>query len=658
MEEPILSAADLKAGQAALQSAKHRKYARALELAGKAQNPLLEKIVRWMELTEPGRRGDFAAVTAFIEENPEWPGQVALQQRAEASLPTDWPPEAVLAWFKARPPITAAGAIHNAGALIATGDTEAATALLRDTWVQQDFPKGDEVLFRRRFGKVLSHEDDLARLDRLLWDRQSSAARRQAKRLGGGYVALANARLALAAMSGGVDSAVQRVPKELANDPGLIFERARWRQRKGHYEGVLELLDPPNPDVPRPELWWPVRHWTVRQALLMGDISAAYRIAAKHGMVTGVAFAEGEWLAGWIALRFLDQPELAYGHFTRLHEAVNTPISRARAAFWAGEAAVALAARGEPEPWQTVAKTWYAAAAYLHTTFYGQLANRQLGLPATVSPDRTTAPDAEARAAFAKRDLVQAIRVLGELGDSDLQANFLKRLATISLSESDYILTADLALRQRRPDLAVKTAKAAAADGFMLVDHLYPFPTLPQGESPEPALVMAVVRQESAFYTDAVSGAGAHGLMQILPKTARGMARGMNLRYSKSRLLSDPEYNMRIGRAYLSKLTQQYGGSYILALAAYNAGPSRANSWIRAFGDPRDPDVDAIDWIESIPFDETRNYVQRILEGLVVYRQQLGDDGAGVLIDPFANRPTPAASWVARDDDFDPNCCL
>jgi soluble lytic murein transglycosylase len=657
-EVPILSAADLKAGRAAMAAAKGGKYTHALDLASKAQNPLLAKIVRWLELTEPGRRGNFAAASAFIAENLDWPGQIALQQRAEASLPSELPHEAVLEWFKARPPITVAGTFRYAAALIATGHTDAATALLRDTWVQQDFPKGDEVLFRRRFGKVLSPEDDLARLDRLLWDRQASAARRQAKRLGDGYVALAEARLALAAMSGGVDSAVQRVPKELANDPGLIFERARWRQRKDRYQGVLELLDPPNPDAPRPDLWWNVRHWTVRQALVKGDISAAYRIAAKHGLSTGVAFAEGEWLAGWISLRFLDQPEQAYAHFTRLHDGVNTPISRARAAFWAGEAAVALAARDQAESWQTTAKTWYAAAARLNTTFYGQLASRQLGMAATVSLGRTQAPDDAARAAFTQRDLVQAIRVLGELGDSNVQEKFLNRLSTISLSESDYILTAELAQQQRRPDLAVKAAKAAAADGILLVDHLYPFPTLPQGESPEPALVMAVVRQESAFYTDAVSGAGAHGLMQILPKTAKGLARDMNMRFSKSKLLTDPEYNMRLGRAYLSELTRRYGGSYILALAAYNAGPSRANSWIRAFGDPRDPDVDAIDWIESIPFDETRNYVQRILEGLVVYRQQLGADGTSALVDPFANRPTPAASWAARDDDFDPNCCL
>jgi soluble lytic murein transglycosylase len=450
---------------------------------------------------------------------------------------------------------------------------------------------------------------------------------------------------------------MQRVPQELATDPGLIFERARWRQRKGRYDGVLELLDPPLPDAPRPELWWPQRHWAARQALLNGDISAAYRIASGHGLAAGIAFAEAEWLAGWIALRFLDQPEQAFAHFARLHDSVNTPISRARAAFWAGEAAVAMEARDRTGQWSIAAALWYADAAEFNTTFYGQLASRQLGQPITIATEATPLPGAEAQAAFAARDLVQAIRLLGEVGETATQEIFLTRLSTISDTESDYFLTAELALEQRRPDLAVKAAKAAAADGFLLLDHLYPFPALPEGETPEPALVLAVVRQESAFYTDAISGAGAQGLMQILPKTAKGLARDMKLRFSRSRLRADPAYNMKLGRAYLSDLTKRYGGSYILALAAYNAGPSRANGWIRAFGDPRDPAVDPIDWIESIPFDETRNYVQRILEGLVIYRRQLGIDGDSAAVDPFANRPAPAPALAEKSTPADQSCC-
>jgi soluble lytic murein transglycosylase len=655
-EETILSPADVTAGHAAFKQAKRNKFDSALKALEPVQNPLLAKIIRWMEMAEPGRRGNFADVSAFIADNPDWPSQMTLKQRAERSLPTDMPREAVLAWFKAQPPITVQGAIRFAQALREAGDDVVAAALLRDTWIEQDFTKYDERYFRRLFNDVLRHEDELMRLDRLLWDRRASAAKRQAQRLGGGYPALAQARLSLAYRRGGVDSAIQRVPKELADDPGLIFERARWRQRKGRYEGVLELLDPPNTNAPRPENWWPLRHWTARQALVKGDISAAYRIASAHGLTAGVEFAEAEWLAGWIALRFLDQAETAYTHFNRLHEGVSTPISQARAAYWAGEAARALDTRDPSGRWLTRAGMWYAAAAHFKTTFYGQLANRRLGLTPDVNFDSRPMPDAAARAAFSARDVVQAIRVLGELGESDLQKRFIKRLSAISLSETDYTLTAELAQREQRPDLAVRTAKDAVADGILLLDHLFPFPVLPEGTSPEQALVLAVVRQESAFDTGALSSAGAHGLMQILPRTARSVARSMKLRYNRKKLRADPEYNMKIGRAYLSNLTNQYDGSYILAMAAYNAGPSRANSWIRAFGDPRDPDVDPIDWIESIPFDETRNYVQRILEGLIVYRQQLGIDVTA--IDPFANLPAPATARIPQDHKPNLSCCL
>jgi len=442
----------------------------------------------------------------------------------------------------------------------------------------------------------------------------------------------------------------------MADDPGLTYERARWRKRKGRYEGVIELLDPPNPDLPRPETWWPLRQWAARQALVEGDISVAYRIAKEHGLTTGIAFAEAEWLAGWIALRFLDQADQAYDHFTELHASVKTPISRARTAFWAAEAAVAMEAREPDGQWMTKAEEWYTTAAQFKTTFYGQLANRQLGQAPTVIFADIPVPDTDARAAFAARDLVQSIRVLGELGEEKLQKRFFSRLSALSLSESDYTLAAELAHRQGRPDLAVQAAKAAVADGILLLEHLYPFPALPEGTAPEQALVLAVVRQESAFFTGALSGAGARGLMQILPRTAKSMARRMKVRFNRKKLRADPEYNMLLGRAYLSDLTDRYDDSYILALAAYNAGPSRANSWMRTFGDPRDPDVNPIDWIESIPFYETRNYVQRILEGLVIYRQQLGIDGPAV--DPFANLPAPTTAWVPPDDTTYLSCCL
>ncbi len=625
----LLSAPDRKAYRAAFHELARKRYKSAHQHARKAENRLPAKVIRWHQLTSDRPRARFDELARFLDQNPDWPSRGALLRNAERAMPRDLSDAWILAWFEARPPVSPSGARRHAEALLRAGETRRATALIRNTWIESNFARRDERAFRKRFTKLLRRADDLARLDRLLWERSYRSAKRQARRLGKGHAALAAARIALARRSPGVDYAIRQVPKDLAGDPGLVYERARWRQRKSRYEGVIELLDPPMPDAPHANRWWPLRKWAARQAYMEGDISIAYRIAAGHGLEQGLGFAEGEWLAGWLALRSLDQPEIAYRHFEHLHQGVRSPISLARSAYWAGEAARALAAldakRGaKGGNWQAKAEDWYLKAAEHGTTFYGQLAGRRLGREVEIETAAAAAPDATARAAFEGREIVRAVRLLGELGETKLHKRFLLRLKWLAEDAEDFVLAAELAQNQGRPDIAVRMAKEARKAGVILFDDLFPSRRLPKTKSPEPALVLAVIRQESAFYTGAISGAGARGLMQIMPATARRVARQIKVRYSRKKLLSDPEYNLRLGRAYLADLTDKYDGSYILALAAYNAGPARANRWMRAFGDPRTPGVDPVDWIESIPFNETRNYVQRILESLVVYRKTLG----------------------------------
>ncbi len=651
----LLSSKDRKIYTEAFHKADRRRFRRARKLARKAKDPLPAKVIQWLELTEPSPGGDFDEAAAFLEGNPDWPGQTALRRRAERAMPKGLSDERVLNWFGKHPPITPEGGARYAEALNRAGEEERAIELLRAAWIEGNFPRRDERAFRKKHKKILRREDDIARLDQLLWNHKFRAAKRQARRLGGGYPALAEARLLLARRAPGVDWAVKRVPAELKDDPGLVYERARWRQRRGRYKDVVELLDPPKPDAPRPEKWWRVRKWAARQAFMKGEVSVAYRIASGHGLEVGIGFAEGEWLAGWIALRFLGEPQIAFRHFTRLNQGVVSPISLARSAFWAGEAARAMVYEEPAGDWHAAALKWYTTATEYKTTFYGQLASRRLGEPLEVDLSTTETVDEAAREAFDKRELVRLTRMLDELGETELQKRFLIRLRVIAETASDYALTAELATEQGRNDLAVRTAKAALADGIMLAGHLFPSLDLPEGGKPEAALVLAVVRQESAFYRAAVSGAGARGLMQLLPRTAKRVARQIRVKYSRKKLLTDPDYNLRLGRAYLAGLTKRYEGSYILALAAYNAGPSRANKWIKAFGDPRDPGVDPVDWIESIPFDETRNYVQRILESLFIYRQHLGAEDSDPLM---VRRLEPAKSWAKREIPDDLSCCL
>ncbi len=588
-------------------------FDRGYAMAQQGRHPLAGKIVTWLDLGRSDSARSFNEISTFIEANPGWPGLFGLYRNAEQVMPEDLPAALVLAWFGDRPAITGKGARQHVAALWQAGRQDEARATARRYWVSVDFDSSEENAFRGPFKQFLTRDDEIARLDRLVWDQRISAAKRQLPRVPPGEAALARARLALIENRPGVDGLINQVPAKLRDDPGLIYERAVWRQRRGRYEGVVELLEALPPDVPQASAWWRLRNWVVWRALDRNDYALAYRISAQHGNDDGVPFADGEWQAGWMALKYLGKPDAAFAHFVRLHDGVTSEISKSRGAFWAGEAATQL---GRTED----ARRWYETAAAYPATFYGQLAAQRIGrawAPPTVA--LLVIPAAK-RDAFEAQETVAAVRLLGALDQPRLQDQFFARLRQDAVDLDDYRLLIELANEQHREDVALRAAKAARRAGHELHPLLYPQRALPVGPAPEPALVLSVMRQESEFYPRARSSVGALGLMQLMPATARQTAKGMGLPFNRERLTEDPDYNVRLGQAYLNELLARFNGSYILALAAYNAGPSRAESWIKLFGDPRDPKVDPVNWIERIPFSETRNYVQRILESLVVYR--------------------------------------
>ncbi len=610
-------------------------FERAHRIADEMEEPLAARTVRWFALTGQRRGGDFVKYLRFIEENPDWPWPRTLQYRAEGAMPSELPAAAVRAFFAEREPVSSYGAERLADALLAEeGMRDTARDLLRRTWVEGDFTVSDERQFHGRYGHLLDEGLHRARLERLLWEGRNANAERQILRVDADYQALARARLRLAAMQSGVDGAINSVPSALRDDPGLTFERARWRQRKGRYEDVVAMLDPPSPDAPYPEAWWPVRNWTARLALDRGDVSVAYRVAANHGLEGGVGFAQGEWMAGWAALRFLREPEQAYRHFVRLFEGVSTPVSLSRGAYWAGRAAEEM---DDVEG----ADIWYRKAAAHGTTFYGQLAIARLDEEASPFIGGIVQPGPEERSQFDSDEIVQAVRLLIERGFSERIDNLIVHLAAGEQSPASAYLIAELAEKADRQDLAVRMARQFRRSGIILAEHLYPVVSLP-GENfvvtdeARAALVLAIVRQESSFDTSAVSRAGARGLMQLMPPTARAVAGQLDLPFSSQRLLSDPEYNIRLGETYLQNLVERFDGSLLLAVAAYNAGPARVSSWLNRYGDPRTDFVDAIDWIENLPFSETRNYIQRVFEGMMVYRQRMVSAQFASGLDPEA----------------------
>jgi soluble lytic murein transglycosylase len=624
-------------------------YRQAFALAGKAdyraarvtalqgRQALLNKFFIWLDLVnaedanptanptaDPNAdpiADEFTVLDAFLRANRGWPRLAAIQRRAEQRLPAGFSHRDVIDWFAQREPLSAAGVLRLAEALRAVGDEAAAGDLARSAWRGLSFTTEQEAVFLARHGAGLQASDEIARLDRLLsrWD--FPAAERQAKRLGGGYPRLAKAVERLMRNRPGVDAAIARVPPELQDDPTLLYERARWRLRRGRHDGVVELLDRAADSVRRPERWWPIRHWAAREALDLDDTALAYRLASRHGLKSGIGFAEGEWFAGWLALRFEQAPAQAYQHFVRLYDGVTTPISRSRGAYWAGVAAERL---GQSDS----ARTWYRRAADHATAFYGQQALARLDGTLDLDLTATVAVSEAERGAFDALELVRLVRLLAAFDAQQYVTTFLSHLRQQADTPVAHRLHAELAEAIGRPDQALFTAKQASGRGMAVGAHLFPVPAdiaphLDGDGPPEPALVLALIRQESAFDRRAVSRAGARGLMQLMPATARLVAKKIKLPYRRADLTEDPSYNMTLGRAYLGQLLEEFEGSTALALAAYNAGPHRVARWIAAFGDPRRPEVDPVDWIERIPFSETRNYVQRVLESQVVYRLAL-----------------------------------
>jgi len=611
-----MSPADSAIYHAAFASVEDDNWSAALAEAGRARDPLLAKVIFWLDLGRPGSGHPFSDYVTFLAQNPDWPERSAVLAQAELAMPPNLAPDQVLAWFKNREPLTMPGAMQLGRALQARNEAAKAVPVLRTGWVELDGTQDEESEYLSRFGTLLRSEDHVARLDRLLWDNRQDAAKRMMPRVDATHQALAQARLALHNETKNADALLARVPAKLQHDPGLIYERARWRRRHDQFESIPDLFVPPLKQVPRPDMVWRELDDAARRALSRGAPKVAYRLAVQHGAKEGTAFYEGEWLAGWIALRFLHDPKTATTHFTRLYDGVVAPISRARAAYWLGRAADDMKNKA-------AAQRWYAQAAQWPTTYYGQLAALRAGDHGPLAIAAVPPPSAQDQSEFEKRELVEVVRRLGEVDQADRARVFLLRLVDLAKTPGQHRLAAELAESLGRNDLMIATAKASRQYGVELIDQLYPMREVPPGD-PEKALVLAVIRQESAFDQEATSSAGALGLMQLMPATAKTVATQMGQPYVKDRLTSDGDYNIQLGRYYLDGLIGDYNGSYVLAIAGYNAGPRRISEWISQNQDPRAKGIDVIDWIESIPLSETRNYVQRVLENLQVYRHRIG----------------------------------
>ena len=619
------------------------------------QDRLVGKLVHWVMLRDSEREQSFEELTEFVSANPGWPKRSTLIIKAERAIKPSTPNGVILDWFESHSPRSLEGAVAWSRALFSAGNERKAIDLVRKNWARLDMDEAEEKEYLRSFGQYLDPMDHAARLDRLLWDNRGTAARRHRDRLGDGRRALADARLRLMAQKkSGIDNAIRQVPAWLENDPGLQYERVRWRRRMDMDLDAAELLLSYKGELGRPARWWSEREILARRFLRDGDPKTAYRLVRDHGLTDRAKRADAEFLAGWISLRFLNDPNTAFGHFSTLYDFVSYPISRARGAYWSGRAAEAA---GE----KNISAQWYRTAAGYGTTFYGQLAADRLGMTLPPPVGHETKVDTTEAETFERDDLVRLTRLLiglkatrppvsaaskdidpaespmaflASLDDDEALIPLLRHIAWRGKTATEWVKAAKLARDAGRTEIAVYIARRASQNGVLLRDLGYPTMVMEEELPMNAALLHALVRQESAFDPGAHSSAGARGLMQLMPATARSVARNLKIKgHSTDRLTDDPFHNLTLGSAYLDSMLAKYQGSMVMALAAYNAGPHRVNKWLKENGDPRHSLDDSIDWIESIPFSETRNYVQRILETLPIYRWKL-DNNRIVLLHP------------------------
>lgn len=597
-----------------------KKFKKAISTASKAEDPLVTDAIKWLLYQRPYAENNYADIANFINKNADWPRLRSLRNVAEKSLKPTTEPSNIINFFANKPPITGHAMFLLAKAKLAQNiDTESAPSLLKKAWVQGDFSYSNEQEFINKYGQYLAKNDHIKRVDRLLWEGKISTAKRLFKHIDRAHIRVFSARIRLMTNRKGIDSAIRKVPKNLRNDPGFLYERIKWHDRRKNRKRVYEYIKKVTTTMPYQEKWWKIKKFLVRDFIDKKQYKRAYDLASSHGNLSNKDYAEAEWLAGWLSLRFLDNPQKSYKHFYNMYHKVSFPVSRARGAYWAGRAA-------EANQNTDISNGWYKLSAKHPTTFYGQLASLKISSGKKIKLPAMPVASRLEKFKYRKNELLGAAYLFALIDRSKTAEKFVTH--AIKQAKTDDALTIVSAFGRSigREDLSVIASKHALRKGVILSDYGWPNVDYVAGTRLEMPLILSIIRQESRFNPKARSSANAMGMMQIIPSTAKLSARAAKVRYRKSKLMSDPEYNIRLGSTYLSGLVERLDGSYILAVASYNAGPTNAKRWIKKYGDPRkfSDSNKVIDWIESVPFAETRNYIQRVMENLQVYRLKEG----------------------------------
>ena len=600
-----------------LKSGDQKKWGRSIKGIEKIKDKVARKIIIWRWLTADDGVSSKKDLENFYQSSTKWPKINKVKAKIESKKVTN-DIKKTLDWFQENPPITPIAKIKLSEILIKNNFIEEGNWLLKEAWVNNSFSYSEEKYILKSYKNIITNSENTKRLENLIWKRQWSSANRQLKRVSSDIKQFSIAKIKLSRRRGNVDQAIKNVPKSLINEESLIYERVKWRRKARLEKPSLELLLSYYGEYSYPKKWWREVNYHTRKQLSYKNYKLATKILEQYNLSSKDYLSEAQWLAGWISLTFNKNPKSAYKYFSKMFLEVKTPISKARASYWAGKASEEIGNRED-------FKIWYERAAAFPATFYGQLAlkklNRELFLPA-----QSIEFNQNEFKKFKENELVRALILLLQVENRKLSRIFAMHLVDQAKNTKDILMLSKILKDFNQVSFSIFVGKKAIYNNIYIPSLNFPVPNTElmnlinkNTEIPLP-VTLAITRQESAFDTKAKSRAGARGLMQLMPRTARITAKKNNYKYKRVYLTSRPAYNVKIGSFYFKEMLNKFNGSYVLALAAYNAGPSRVNRWLKTYGDPRKNEIDPVTWMELIPISETRNYVQRVIEGIYMYR--------------------------------------
>ena len=612
---------DFALAKKAISEMKQAKWPNALKSANKAKDKSIYNFVQWRHLLTKGNKASFYDYKTFIDSNQNYPRIGRVKYLAEHKLSTESiAPKKIIGWFGEDEPLSGFGKMILGESFILNGNNQRGILLIKEGWISAELSRSELKFYRKKFKKYLNADDYIKRADYLAWNNKYWDLKRLLRYLPKDYELLYTARQLLMSKSYGVDNAIAKVPSKFKNDAGLNYDRLKWRRKRGRVDSSLEILlkiKNTKDYLVRPDKWWIEREIISRSLIYKKKYELAYKVASKHALTDGPEYAAAEWMSGWIALSFLNDPLLAKDHFENFYNNVGYPISTSRGAYWLAKTYQKLGKKD-------MANQWFEKAANFLTTYYGQLAFMELNPNQTFELTKDMEISKDYRNDFFKKDLVKIIYLLDELDEDKYTKHILRHLANDNIDSGSELLAAELATNIDRYDFAIQIAKIASYEKRFHNTYNYPIISTPKfingRKIPDTAFILSIIRQESEFDLSANSHAGAKGLMQLMPYTAKLVAKQANLPYSKSRLTKDAEYNINLGSHYIAGLILEYDGAYPFAIAAYNAGPKRVRYWKKINKNPQKNQIDYVNWIELIKFKETRNYVQRVLENYNVYR--------------------------------------